>query len=42
LSVVVEHHGDLINQLDLNPVFVREQGKGVEIVDAMIIGRDRA
>ena len=42
LSVVVEHHGDLINQVDLNPVFVRAVGQGVEIVDAMIIGRDRA
>lgn len=42
LSVLVEHHGELIEQADLNPVFVHEQGKGLAIVDAMLIGRDRA
>jgi hypothetical protein len=41
LSVLVEHFGDLIAQVDLNPVFVQEQGGGVQIIDAMIIGRDR-
>ena len=41
LSVVVGHCGDLISEVDLNPVFVHEQGKGVQIIDAMILGTDR-
>lgn len=40
LSLVIEHCGDLISQIDLNPVFVQESGGGVQIIDAMIIGRD--
>ncbi len=41
VSLVVEHCGDLIAQVDLNPVFVQEAGGGVQIIDAMILGRDR-
>lgn len=42
LSVFVGHCGDLISEVDLNPVFVHERGKGAQIIDAMILGSDRA
>lgn len=41
LSLVVGHCGDVIAQVDLNPVFVQEAGGGAQIIDAMILGRDR-
>ena len=41
LSEFVGDCGDLIAEVDLNPVFVYEQGKGVQIIDAMILGADR-
>ncbi len=40
LSLMVEHLGDRIVEVDLNPVFVYEKGRGVAIVDAMIVGAD--
>ena len=41
LSRLVEHSGDLIAEIDLNPVFLQADGEGLDIVDAMMVGRDK-
>ncbi|MBI4192500.1 MAG: acetate--CoA ligase family protein [Betaproteobacteria bacterium] len=38
LSLLVERGGDRINEIDLNPVYVYEAGRGVAVVDAFIVG----
>ena len=38
-NYAVEHKNDLA-ELDLNPVFVREKGKGVCAADALIVLKD--
>jgi len=38
LSLLIERSGELIAEVDLNPVFVH--AKGLDIVDAMIVGTD--
>ena len=39
LSLLVESAGDTINEIDLNPVFVYDEGKGTVVVDAVIVGK---
>ena len=39
LSLLVESAGDTINEIDLNPVFVYDEGKGAVVVDAVIVGK---
>ena len=34
-------HSTEISELDLNPVIVHEQGKGVSVVDAVIVDKER-
>ena len=41
LSRLVEQSGDLITEIDLNPVFLHAEGQGLDIVDAMMVGRDK-
>jgi hypothetical protein len=36
----VETSGDACRELDLNPVFVYDQGRGAVVVDALIVWRD--
>lgn len=40
LSLLVEGSGDAVREIDLNPVFVYSEGKGIAIADALVIGRD--
>ena len=41
LSRLVEQSGELIAEIDLNPVFLHAEGEGLDIVDAMMVGRDK-
>lgn len=41
LSRLVDQSGDLITEIDLNPVFLHADGEGLDIVDAMMVGRDK-
>ena len=40
LSQFAADHADAIAEIDLNPVLVHERGKGVSVVDALIVKRD--
>jgi acyl-CoA synthetase (NDP forming) len=37
LSLLIADHGDRISEIDVNPLFVREAGKGVVAADALIV-----
>jgi acyl-CoA synthetase (NDP forming) len=39
LSQFAADHADAIAEIDLNPVLVHERGKGVSVVDALIVKR---
>ena len=39
LSRFAADHGDLIEEIDLNPVIVRPEGHGLSVVDALIVKR---
>ena len=39
LSRFAADHGDLIEEIDLNPVIVHAQGQGLTVVDALIVKR---
>ena len=39
LSRFAADHGDLIEEIDLNPVIVHPQGQGLTVVDALIVKR---
>jgi acetate---CoA ligase (ADP-forming) len=39
LSRFAADHGDLIKEIDLNPVIVHPQGQGLSVVDALIVKR---
>ena len=39
LSQFAADHADTIAEIDLNPVLVHERGKGVSVVDALIVKR---
>jgi acyl-CoA synthetase (NDP forming) len=39
LSRFAADHGDLIEEIDLNPVIVHPQGQGLSVVDALIVKR---
>jgi len=39
LSRFAADHGDLIKEIDLNPVIVHAQGQGLTVVDALIVKR---
>ena len=40
LSLLVEGSGDACREIDLNPVFVYDEGEGAVVIDAMVVGRD--
>ncbi|PYM15727.1 MAG: CoA-binding protein [Candidatus Rokuibacteriota bacterium] len=40
LSRLAAEHGERIAEIDLNPVIVHEVGRGVSVVDALIVTRD--
>lgn len=40
LSLLAADHADLIAEIDINPLFVREAGQGVAAADALVILRD--
>ena len=40
LGRLAADHADTIAEIDLNPVLVHEQGKGVSVVDALIVKRE--
>jgi acyl-CoA synthetase (NDP forming) len=42
LSLLVEGSGDACREIDLNPVFVYDEGHGVVVVDALVVGRDES
>jgi acetyltransferase len=37
ISYLIYHHQDRIREIDINPLFVREKGKGVVAADALIV-----
>jgi len=39
LSRFAADHADLIEEIDLNPVIVYPQGRGLSVVDALIVKR---
>ena len=39
ISRFAADHGDLIEEIDLNPVIMHEQGQGLTVVDALIVKR---
>ena len=39
LSRFAADHGDLIEEIDLNPVIVHPEGQGLTVVDALIVKR---
>jgi acetyltransferase len=39
LSRFAADHGDLIEEIDLNPVIVHPEGQGLSVVDALIVKR---
>ena len=39
LSIFAADHGGVIGELDLNPVLVHGKGKGVSVVDALVVKR---
>jgi acyl-CoA synthetase (NDP forming) len=39
LAQFAADHADAIAEIDLNPVLVHERGKGVSVVDALIVKR---
>jgi acetyltransferase len=39
LSRFAADHADLIEEIDLNPVIVHPQGRGLTVVDALIVKR---
>jgi acetyltransferase len=39
LSLFAADHGELIDEIDLNPVIVHPQGEGLTVVDALIVKR---
>jgi hypothetical protein len=39
LSRFAADHADLIEEIDLNPVIVHPQGRGLSVVDALIVKR---
>jgi len=39
LSRFAADHGDLIEEIDLNPVIVHPEGQGLIVVDALIVKR---
>jgi acyl-CoA synthetase (NDP forming) len=41
LSRLAQAAGGAIGELDLNPVFVYPRGKGIAVVDALLVGRER-
>lgn len=41
ISRLVEQSGDLIAEIDLNPVVLHAEGQGLDIVDAMLVGREK-
>jgi hypothetical protein len=40
LSRFAVDHADLIEEIDLNPVIVHPQGRGLSVVDALIVKRN--
>jgi acetate---CoA ligase (ADP-forming) len=40
LSLFAADHADAVAEIDLNPVLVHERGKGVSVVDALILKRE--
>jgi acetyltransferase len=39
LSRFAADHGELIEEIDLNPVIVHPEGRGLTVVDALIVKR---
>jgi acyl-CoA synthetase (NDP forming) len=37
VSLLIADHADRIMEIDINPLFVRETGKGVAAADALIV-----
>ena len=42
LGRLMSEHSDRIQELDINPIIVLGQGKGVKAVDALVVQKDRA
>jgi len=37
LSVLIANHADRVAEIDINPLFVRPQGRGVVAADALVV-----